>query len=112
ERCKQRIGHALDEPDDPVDDGGGEPYDNDGAAEADQAACENVAGVVGTDEDPAEADDRRGEEKDGPGNAVEEYDCEPDRERRAGVVARKRGIVRACSPHMRRWVRRERSLPV
>jgi hypothetical protein len=47
----QRIGHALDEPYEPVEDRCRQAHDQKRGAEADEAAGQYVGGVVGTDED-------------------------------------------------------------
>jgi hypothetical protein len=80
--------------------------------EADENAGEDIGRVVGADDDPAEANDNGGGEEHGPSQAVEQENCECDRECGARVVAWEGRVVRPCSPDVCGGVRRERAGPV
>src|SRR5206468_5120901 len=74
----ERIRHALDVPHDPCHEAPQQAHDDDSGDEADADAGEHIAGIVRTDEQPADTDDRSDDEKHGAGNGVERKDRERD----------------------------------
>ena len=69
---EQRIGGALDEADEPVDEWFCDAHEKERRGEADEAAGKNVEGVVLSDEDAACADDSGCCEEDGADPSVDE----------------------------------------
>src|SRR6266511_4304524 len=104
EGCEQRIGGALDDADETVDELSCDAREKERGGEADQAAGEDIERVVRSDEHASRADYGGCGEKDGADYPVEEENGECDPEGSARVIAREGGVVRAAAPDVSGWV--------